>query len=162
MFPATLLSFNPLRQIESSSGICAQHYLPRLAAFLRFDFALRLESIGCDARSFPNLSVRVPSTSLRRPGLFIKNVKNIRVLDQNSPAMRHGRAPNRQVWEGMRIAANGCFRQRAIAPQEHRQCSARRSDEDAIVGDSVGHVDRSMNSSRGRRGVTHPTCLWRH
>ncbi|HSW86875.1 MAG TPA: hypothetical protein VLG49_05180 [Rhabdochlamydiaceae bacterium] len=34
------------------------------------------------------------------------------------PAMRRGRGPNRQVWEGTRIAADGFKAQSKIEPQE--------------------------------------------
>ncbi|MGE0670168.1 MAG: hypothetical protein AB7O89_04465 [Parachlamydiales bacterium] len=50
----------------------------------------------------------------------------------------------------MHIAARGCLQQRAIAPQERRQCFARRSDEDAIAyAARAARVDRSWNSSTG-------------
>ncbi len=52
VFPAALLSFNPLRQIKSSEAGCAKHY-PARCALLRFDFSLRLKAAGW---SFASLS----------------------------------------------------------------------------------------------------------
>jgi len=75
-------------------------------------------------------------------------------MKKNRPAIRHERAPERQRGERVHIAARGCLQHRAIAPQERRQCSARRSDEDAIVKRlKVANVDQSCNSSTGSRAA---------
>ncbi|HSW86796.1 MAG TPA: hypothetical protein VLG49_04775 [Rhabdochlamydiaceae bacterium] len=54
-----------------------------LRALLWFDFTLRLESIGCNARSLPNLSVGVPSSSHRRASLVMKETIRIGLLNMN-------------------------------------------------------------------------------
>ena len=132
--PAAHLRLISLCQIMSSESGRVLPSRTSASRFLRYDFAVRSESIGCDKHSLAHSFVVGPlPCHAAEPVSFCGRACYTRSKIGTASQTREGTHDGGVG--GERASSRRLLRQRAIAPQVRRQCSTRRRTEEAIMSD---------------------------